>query len=154
ANILDSDQHSDPIAGQFFQRIRFDISDLTTDRGSLERAIAEVAGRFGMTYALRYASAIKRVAILVSRHDHCLYDLLLRHRSGEPACVIPIIASNHPDLGNVAAQFAVPFHALPVTDETRPAQEARILELLEAERIDLVVLARYMQVLGPALLGR
>src|SRR5215510_13379535 len=92
ANILDSDQHSDPIAGQFFQRIRFDISDLTTDRGSLERAIAEVAGRFGMTYALRYASAIKRVAILVSRHDHCLYDLLLRHRSGELACVIPFIA--------------------------------------------------------------
>src|SRR6187397_141899 len=79
ANILDSDQHSDPVAQQFFQRLRFDLSDLQTDRGTLERAIAEVASRFGMSYRLSYENRSKRVAIFVSRYDHCLYDLLLRH---------------------------------------------------------------------------
>src|SRR5215211_7403245 len=76
ANILDADQHSDPVAQQFFQRLRFDLSALQTDRGSLERAVAEFSARFAMTYRLSYENRSKRVAIFVSRYDHCLYDLL------------------------------------------------------------------------------
>ena len=78
-NILDSNQHSDPVAGQFFQRLRFDMSELQADRATMERAVNEVAGRFAMRYRLLYANRPKRVAIYVSKYDHCLYDLLLRH---------------------------------------------------------------------------
>ena len=87
ANILDADQHTDPEAGIFFQRIRFDLTELHTDRRSLTGAITEAAQRMQMTWRLAWADAIKRVAIFVSRQDHCLYDLLLRHRAHELACV-------------------------------------------------------------------
>ena len=153
ANILDSDQHTDPVANQFFQRIRFDLSDLRTDRQSLETAIRELAGRFAMDWRIAYQGDVKRVAILVSRYDHCLYDLLLRHRAGELCCDIPLIISNHPDLEHVAAQFDVPFQHLPVTAETKQEQEARQLGLLREKNVDLVVLARYMQVLGSEFVG-
>ena len=86
ANILDSDQHTDPMAGLFFQRIRFDLSSLTTDRISLEHAIREVATRFSMEYRLAYVHEIRRVAVLASKQEHCLYDLMIRHRAGELAC--------------------------------------------------------------------
>jgi formyltetrahydrofolate deformylase len=148
ANILDSDQHSDPVAQQFFQRLRFDLSDLVTDRGTLERAVTEVAARFGMTYRLSYESRIKRVAVFVSRYDHCLYDLLLRHRAGELRCEVVLIVSNHADLEPVAAQFSVPFHVHPIDKSNKREQETQIAELLERHQIDLVVLARYMQILS------
>ena len=148
ANILDSDQHSDPVAQQFFQRLRFDLSDLVTDRGTLERAVAEVAARFGMTYRLSYESRIKRVAIFVSRYDHCLYDLLLRHRAGELRCEMVLIVSNHAELEPVAAQFSVPFHVHPIDKSNKREQETQIAELLERHEVDLVVLARYMQILS------
>jgi formyltetrahydrofolate deformylase len=151
ANILDSDQHSDPVAQQFFQRLRFDLSDLVTDRGTLERAVGEVAARFAMTYRLSYESKTKRVAIFVSRYDHCLYDLLLRHRAGELRCEMALIVSNHADLEPVAAQFAVPFHVYAIDKSNKPEQEAQIAELLERHEIDLVVLARYMQILSEPL---
>jgi len=148
ANILDSDQHSDREAGQFFQRIHFDLSELSTDRGTLERAVAEVAGRFQMNWRLAYAKQIKRVAIFVSRYDHCLFDLLWRRRAGELPCEIPLIVSNHPDLAEVAHQFEVEYQHLPVNRENKVEQEARQLELLAEHQIDLVVLARYMQILS------
>jgi formyltetrahydrofolate deformylase len=148
ANILDSDQHTDPAASQFFQRIRFDLTDLHTDRPSLETAVRELAGRFEMHWRIAYEGEVKRVAILVSRYDHCLYDLLLRRRAGELCCDIPLIISNHPNLEPVAAQFGVPFQHLPVTAETKQEQEARQLGLLREKNIGLVVLARYMQVLS------
>lgn len=152
ANILDSDQHSDPLsaqgAGQFFQRIRFDASQLHTDRTALERGVQEVAERFEMNWKLRYADRIKRVAIFVSRYDHCLYDLLLRHKAGELTCEIALIVSNHQDLANVARDFGVPFEHVEVTKDTKAQAEAAQIELLERHRIDLVVLARYMQVLS------
>ena len=109
----------------------------------------EVAGRFEMRWRVAYERIVKRVAILVSRYDHCLYDLLLRHRSGELCCEIPLIISNHPDLEPVAEQFGLSFRHLPVTPETKSEQEARQLALLREEKVDLVVLARYMQVLSP-----
>ena len=147
ANILDSDQHTDAAAGIFFQRIRFECSDLRTDRSSLENAISEVAERMRMDWKLCEEGTPKRVALFVSRTDHCLFDLLLRYRSGELRCEIPLILSNHADLGPVADQFGIPFHVYPITAENKPGQERRELELLQEHRVDLVVLARYMQIL-------
>ena len=154
ANILDSDQHSDVPASQFFQRLRFDLSELLTDRGTLERAINEVAERFEMKVRLSYENDVKRVALFVSKYDHCLVDLLHRHRSGELNCHIPVIISNHAELEPIARHFEIPFRVFPLTKETKREQEARELELLEGERIDLVVLARYMQILTPEFIGR
>lgn len=148
ANILDADQHTDPVAGQFFQRIRFDMSELHTDRRSLETAIAEVAGRFSMSWHLSDGTQRYRTAIFVSKYDHCLYDLLLRQRAGELSTEIPLIISNHPDLRPVAEQFDIPFRHLPVTKENKAEQEREALALLAADEIDLVVLARYMQILS------
>jgi formyltetrahydrofolate deformylase len=142
ANILDSDQHTDVTAGMFFQRIRFDLQGLTTDRVTLEAGISEVAQRFGMHYRLAYGGRAPRVAILCSKQEHCLYDLLLRYRAGELACEVAMVISNHPDLAHVAQHFGVPFHHVPAK------QEPAMLELLRD--VDLVVLARYMQILSPA----
>lgn len=154
ANILDSQQHIDAVAGQFFQRIRFDLAELHTDRVALEAAIREVAQRFAMDWRLSYADRPQRMAIFVSRYDHCLYDLLLRHRAGELPCTIPVVVSNHPELKPVADQFGIDFQVFPISKETKRVQEGRELELLESLRIDLVVLARYMQVLSAQFVER
>jgi len=148
ANILDADQHTDPIAGQFFQRIKFDLSELHTDRTSLEAAISEVAARFSMSWRIADGLHRSKTAIFVSKYDHCLYDLLLRQRAGELSADISMIVSNHPDLQPIADQFGIPFHHLPITKETKRAQEDNALELLRAADVDLVVLARYMQILS------
>jgi formyltetrahydrofolate deformylase len=148
ANILDSDQHSDTTAGLFFQRIRFDTSELLTDHGTLERAIAEVAARFDMSYRLTYANKIKRVAIFVSKYDHCLVDLLWRHRAGEFPCEMAIVISNHEDLRELVAPYGVAFRVFSMDGDTKHEQEQEELELLDSLSIDLVVLARYMQILS------
>jgi formyltetrahydrofolate deformylase len=148
ANILDADQHTDLLAGQFFQRIRFDLHEVHTDRVAIERAIAEVSERLGMTHKLSYANRPKNVAIFVSRYGHCLHDLLFRHRLGEFDCAIRLIVSNHPDMADVAAQYNIPFHLIPVAPDAKAAAEATQLRLLSENEIDLVVLARYMQVVS------
>jgi formyltetrahydrofolate deformylase len=148
ANIFDSDQHTDPVAAQFFQRVHFDLSELQTDRGTLERAILEVAERFAMRFELRYQNRARRVAIFVSKYDHCLYDLLLRHKSGELRCDLPLIVSNHPDLEPVARQFGVRFEVVEIAEETKAEGEARQRELLLEQGVELLVLARYMQILS------
>src|SRR5688572_21624276 len=154
ANILDADQHTDPIARQFFQRIRFDLTELLTDRVSLERGLGEVAARFSMRFHLAYASERKRVAIFVSRYEHCLVDLLWRHRVGELPCEIALVASNHPELRDTVAHYGIPFEVFEITKTNKAAQEARELALLEREKIDLVVLARYMQILSGSFVDR
>ena len=154
ANILDSDQHTDPVAGMFFQRLRFDLASLTTDRVSLEQGIREVGERMQMDWKLAYGNQVRRVAIFVSKQEHCLYDLLIRHRAGELACEIACVISNHAEAGPIAQHFGVPFHHLPVTAETRDAQEAAAIALIETGKIDLIVLARYMQILSPAFVAR
>ena len=154
ANILDADQHTDPVAGQFFQRISFDRAEMHTDRLALESAIREVADRFQMRWQLHYEEDVKRVAIFVSRYDHCLYDLLLRHRAGELRCEIALIVSNHPDLGPIAEQFGIRFEFFPITPETKCEKEDLQIALLEQLSIDLVVLARYMQVLSGEFIDR
>lgn len=154
ANILNSDQHTDPVDRQFFQRIRFDMTEMHTDRVALHAAIGEVAERFGMNWQLRYAANRKRMAIFVSRYDHCLYDLLLRHRAGELDCEVAMVISNHPDLEPIAANFGVAYHVFPITAENKRAQEDREAELLERHSVDLIVLARYMQILSAEFVAR
>jgi len=153
ANILDADQHTDPVAGMFFQRIRFDLSSLNTDRVALEHGLGEVATRFAMAWRLAYG-ARRRVAIFVSRYDHCLWDLLIRHRAGELACDLAMVVSNHETLAPVAAHFGVPFHHVPMSAATRDTQEALQSALLDEAQVELVVLARYMQILSPAFVAR
>jgi len=149
ANILDSDQHSDTVTGHFFQRIRFDTCELLTDHGTLERAIDEVAMRFDMTYRLHYARTQKRVAVFVSKYDHCLIDLLWRHRAGEMSCDMAVVVSNHEDLRSSVAPYGIDFRVFPVDPESKRVEEDQELELLDSLGIDLVVLARYMQILSP-----
>jgi formyltetrahydrofolate deformylase len=149
-NILDADQHMDADANQFFQRIRVDLRELHADRITLERAAREVAERFGMRMRFAYGDQKKRVAIFVSKYAHCLHDLVLRQRAGELSCEIPLIVSNHRDLEPVAQAYGLRFEYMPMTRETRAAQEPRLLQLLAEEHIDLVVLARYMQIMGSA----
>jgi formyltetrahydrofolate deformylase len=148
ANVIHADHHLDRAAQHFFQRIQFEIDTAGADRPTLEARVAELCQALDMDWRLVYAEQVKRTAILVSRQDHCLYDLVLRQRAGELNTVFTCVLSNHPDAALVAATFGVPFHHLPVTHETRPAQEAQMLALLRAYGVDLVVLARYMQILS------
>jgi len=145
--ILSSDQHTDPVDKMFFQRIRFDLATLGTDRVALEGSVREACERFGMEYRL-YGDRKRRVAILVSKQDHCLYDLLARWRAGELNCDVAMIVSNHPDARPIAEHFEIPFHHLPVTKETKARQEQQVIALLYDAGIELIVLARYMQILS------
>jgi formyltetrahydrofolate deformylase len=154
ANIVDADQHTDAPSSQFFQRIAIDLSELHTDRVAVERAIAEVAGRFGMAFRLQYAEPRKRVAIFVSRFGHCLHDLLSRHRIGELPCDVRLVVSNHPDFADTATHYGVPFHHVPVAKDDKKGAEDRAVALLEESGIDLVVFARYMQIVSPAFAAR
>lgn len=148
ANILDSDQHTDTVAGLFFQRLRVDLAELMTDKVALERSVAELSERFQMQYRLLYQARQKRVALFVSKYDHCLYDLLLRQRAGELSGSIAAVISNHPDLRPVAEQFGVPYYVFEKTAENKLAQEQQERALLDELQVDLIVLARYMQVMS------
>jgi formyltetrahydrofolate deformylase len=146
ANIVSSAQYStDPEGGAFFMRMSFAIEGIDDD---FAKAFAEqVAERFSMLWYLHDAAQPKRVAILVSREDHCLLDLLWRWRRGELHCEIPLVVSNHPDSADDVATFGVRYEHVPVAKGEKPAAEAKMLELL-AGQFDLVVLARYMQILS------
>jgi formyltetrahydrofolate deformylase len=147
ANIVSSDQHStDPEGGTFFMRMAFTIRGIGED---FARAFAdEVAERFAMDWRLDDAGRAKRVALLVSREDHCLLDLLWRRRRGELNCEIPLVISNHPDHAADVESFGARYEHVPVAKGEKPAAEARMLELLTGQSFDLVVLARYMQILS------
>jgi formyltetrahydrofolate deformylase len=110
--------------------------------------VREVADRYQMNWSLRLDRDVNRMAIFVSKTDHCLYDLLLRHRSGELDCEISLIVSNHPDLEPVARQFGIDYHVFPITKESKAQQEQKEIDLLRTHKIDLVVMARYMQILS------
>jgi formyltetrahydrofolate deformylase len=146
ANIVSSAQHStDPEGGAFFMRMAFAID--TLDEGFVAAFAEEVAERFAMDWRVDDAARAKRVAVLVSREDHCLLDLLWRWRRAELHCEIPLVISNHPDHADDVAAFGVSYEHVPVAKGEKPAAEARMLELL-GDRFDLVVLARYMQILS------
>jgi formyltetrahydrofolate deformylase len=154
ANILQSDQHTtDPEGGQFFMRLEFRLDGLEDQAEEFEAAFAtHVAEPLGLDWRLEYASRRKRVAILVSRYDHCLAELLWRHRRGELHADIPLVISNHAELEAEAARFGVPFRHIPVTRDVKSAAEAELLEALGGA-FDLIVLARYMQILSPTFLA-
>ncbi|MCZ4535933.1 formyltetrahydrofolate deformylase [Gordonia terrae] len=155
ANIVSLDQHSTaPQGGDFFQRTEFHLTDLAARRDQLERTFAaEVAGPLGLDFQFTEAAQKKRVAIMVSKYDHCLLDLLWRWRRDELAMTVPMVISNHEDLRESVEAFGVPFVHIPVTRDTKPEAEARLLEIL-AGRVDLVVLARYMQIISDDFLDR
>ncbi|NYZ11022.1 formyltetrahydrofolate deformylase [Azospirillum sp. RWY-5-1] len=154
-NIIESAQFGDRLSGLFFMRVHFSATEGAPGHAELERDFAEhVAGPFRMEWKLHDAQRRQRVLILVSKFGHCLNDLLYRYQAGGLPIEIPAIVSNHRDFYQLAAWHNIPFHYLPVTPETKAQQERRLLEIAEEERVDLVVLARYMQVLSPELCGR
>eukprot|EP00545_Synedropsis_sp_CCMP1620_P013813 CAMPEP_0119017904 /NCGR_PEP_ID=MMETSP1176-20130426/18024_1 /TAXON_ID=265551 /ORGANISM="Synedropsis recta cf, Strain CCMP1620" /LENGTH=337 /DNA_ID=CAMNT_0006971759 /DNA_START=1 /DNA_END=1014 /DNA_ORIENTATION=+ len=147
--IFDSEQSTDRSASLFFQRIHFDYSMMHTDRVSLEKGVTEVCDRFKMTSQLNWGDTKKKVCIMVSKYDHCLWELLLRHRAGELDCDIALVLSNHPDLKPVADAFNVPFEVFKITKDTKALQENAEIELMQTKyNIDLVILARYMQIVS------
>jgi formyltetrahydrofolate deformylase len=153
ANIVSSDQHStDPEGGRFFMRMEFSTSGMDLHGEELEDALRlDVADRFEMSWRISHPGDRKRVAILVSRYEHCVLDLLWRWRRGLLDCDVVAVVSNHPDLEDDVRSFGVPYHHVPVPPDGKPEAEARLLELL-AGNVDLVVLARYMQILSGAFL--
>src|SRR6201996_3991255 len=148
-NILDAQQFSDAETAHFFMRVVFTAADLAVGLSALQTGFTAIADRFGMDWQMRDRESRRRVMLLVSKSDHCLADILYRWRTGELAMDPTAIVSNHPretyaslDLGDI------PFHYLPVTKETKATQEAAIWSLVGESKTDLVVLARYMQILS------
>jgi formyltetrahydrofolate deformylase len=155
ANIISSDQHStDPEGGLFFLRMAFTVDHLTVSREALPREFGdEVAGPLGMDWRLRYVDEVPRMAVMVSREDHCLVDLLWRWRRGDLDCEIGLVVSNHEDSRRDVENLGLHYEHVPVERDRKPEAEARQLELL-AGQFDLVVLARYMQILSGEFLRR
>lgn len=152
-NIVNSSQFGDPTSKRFFMRVQFSPAG-TTDLPELEQlrtAFQSTAASFSMNYEIHPTAQKPRVLIMVSKIGHCLNDLLFRQSTGQLGIEIPLIVSNHPDFATLAATYNIPFHHLPVTAETKSQQESQILELASQNNIDLIVLARYMQVLSPKL---
>lgn len=147
-NILDLQQYSDPGSERFFMRVHFGHGE-TTD--ALEEPFAELASDLKMDYTIRPKAEKPKVLIMVSKIGHCLNDLLFRTQNKQLGIEIPIIVSNHPDYRALAEGYGIEFHHLPVNKDTKEQQETQILDLIKKHNIELVVLARYMQVLSPKL---
>jgi formyltetrahydrofolate deformylase len=147
-NILHLDQHVDADENVFFMRVEWDLNGFAVAPEGVEAAFAPIAAQFGMTWELRFSWNIPRMAVFVSKESHCLYDILSRVQSGEWRVQIPVIVSNHPDLGEVASKFDIPFALTPVSKDTKPQAEAQQLALMEKYQPDFIVLARYMQIIS------
>jgi formyltetrahydrofolate deformylase len=166
-NIVDASNHSDALGDggpRFFMRLVVDLAGLgapgadaalggSASRKGLENAFGALVDGLGGSWSVGYDDVIPKVAILVTKESACLYDLVLRQRQGELPCEIALVVSNHAALESVAESFRIPFYALPVTAETKPQQEKQILDLLKRHHVDLVVLARYMQVVTEGFLS-
>jgi formyltetrahydrofolate deformylase len=153
-NILHADQHTDLEEGVFLQRVEFELDGFAIARAEIEAAFRPIADRFDMTWSLRFSDYVPRVAVLVSKAHHCMYDILARWRMGEIQADIPVVISNHPDGREIVEEFGVAYEHLPVAKDDKAAQEAQIVALLDKHRIDLVILARYMQVLSDEVVRR
>jgi formyltetrahydrofolate deformylase len=151
-NIVHAEQHVDPggdaSQSMFFQRVEFELEGFGLGRDDIVDAFAPTAHRLGMNVDLRFTDVPTPTAIMVSRQPHCLYDLLTRWRSGELPMDLRVVVSNHDDHAGIAAHMGVPFLHLPVTPESKPAQEAAVLDALAEHGVELVVMARYMQILS------
>ncbi len=148
ANILHADQHQDTEAGLFFMRIEWDLAGFSLEKTAFAVAFTPVAESFGMQWKLAYSDHRPAIAIFVSRYQHCLLDLLYRQQVGELHCRVALIISNHLDSRELAEFYGVPFHHIPATSQNPDDAEQLQLSLLEKHGIELVVLARYMQVLS------
>ena len=148
-NILHLDQHVDPEKEIFLMRAEWDLRNFDLEPGEIETCFdLEIGRKFGMTWRLFYSDQKSRMAIFVSKFSHCIYDLLARCQDEGWGVEIPLIVSNHPDLEGVAKNFNIPFHVFSINKENKLAQEKKQLDLLKDYQIDLVVLARYMQILS------
>jgi formyltetrahydrofolate deformylase len=152
ANILHADQHIDHELGLFFMRVEWELDGF--DLESFKTAFAPMAAELSMTWKLTSSARRPKVALFCSQYLHCMADLLHRWRTGELVCEIPVIVSNHHEVEKLAAFYGVPFEYVPVTAETRAEAEAQQLALLARQQVELIVLARYMQILSPAFVAR
>jgi formyltetrahydrofolate deformylase len=153
-NIIDADQHAEAETGLFFMRLVWDLKTFQLDRAGIDAGLADLQRRFELTSELTYSDRRPRVAVFASKAPHCLYDLLLSHQLGELHGELAVVVSNHDELGPIAGHFGVPYRHIPVDTADKDAAEAAQQRLLDEERIDLVVLARYMQILSPAFVAR
>lgn len=147
-NILHADEHGDEESGLFLMRVEFDPKDFDIPITDFGKHFSPVAEAFAMTWRLAHSSHRPRMIIFVSKYDHCLIDLLYRHQSGELACDIPLIVSNHPDNQAVAEFYRIPYAVLPVAKDNKQASEKRLQSLIDEHNPDFIVLARYMQILS------
>lgn len=153
-NILHADEHADEESGVFLMRVEFDPKDFDIDLADFDRHFAPVAADFSMRWRLAQSSHRQRMIILVSKYDHCLVDLLYRQQSGELACDIPLIISNHPDNQAIADFYKISYAVVPVTKDNKSEAEARIQSLIDEHKPDFLVLARYMQILSNDFVNR
>jgi formyltetrahydrofolate deformylase len=149
-NIVDAQQYGDDETGRFFLRVHFELPAADALPALLER-FGQLAGEFGMEWKIHDARRRARLLVLVSKQGHCLNDLLFRAHSGQLRVDIAAVASNHTDYAALSKSYEVPFHHLPVDAGNREEQEQALIDLIRRERVDLVVLARYMQILSPRL---
>ncbi|MEM9907366.1 MAG: formyltetrahydrofolate deformylase [Cyanobacteria bacterium P01_D01_bin.44] len=153
-NIVHADQHRDETAGLFLSRIEWQLAGFNLNKELIGPAFDAIAKPLQATWQLQFSDAVPRIAIWVSRQNHCLLDLLWRHQAGEFSAEIPLIISNHPQLEPIAEQFGIDFRHCPITPETKAQQEQQQLEWLQQYKIDLVVLAKYMQIISPDFLNQ
>lgn len=152
ANIVQSDQYTmDPEGGMFFMRVEFDLGALDERLPGLRRDFAAIAGQFGMQWNIYQLSRKKKLAIFVSKEDHCLVELLWQWQAGDLDAEISMVVSNHPDMKEYVESFGIPYYHIPVTPETKREAEQKQLEIVNGN-VDLIVLARYMQIVSPALI--
>lgn len=148
-NIINLDQHVDKDLDHFFMRIEWDLEGFLIPAAKISEYFATLIGTtYNMQWQLKFTERKPRMALFVSKASHCLYDILQRHGTGEFACEIPAIVSNHEQLRYIADRFDIPFHLLPITKETKAVQEAKTITILEDLEVDFIVLARYMQILS------
>ena len=153
-NILHADEHGDEESGLFLMRVEFDPKDFDFELCDFAKHFSPVAETFGMNWRLAQSSRRQRLIIFVSKYDHCLVDLLYRHKSGELACDIPLIISNHPDNREIADFYGIPYAIVSVAKDNKNEAEARIHTLIEQHQPDFMVLARYMQILSNDFVSR
>ncbi len=152
-NIIDLQQHIDPEQNAFFMRLEWSLENFTLEKEEIQARLQPMARRHQMQMQLTFASQRKRIALFVTKDNHCLYDLLARHEAGELPVDLPLIVSNHETLRPAAERFGIPFHHFPITKENKLEQEQAMIALLKQERIDSVVLAKYMQIIGKAMIA-
>lgn len=147
-NILHADEHADEESNLFLMRVEFDPSGFDINLADFARHFSPIAASFDMRWRLAQSAYRPKMAILVSKYDHCLVDLLYRHKSGELACEIPVIISNHPDNQPIADFYRIPYYTVSVPKDNKREAEQKILAILKQHAPDLIVLARYMQILS------